>query len=122
MSPIKRIPPKGTLPAPEKKRPGLQDLFRGNQYTYLMLAFFIPFVIMYVLYLAMEVHPIGERSVLILDLNAQYVYFFEALRNFIYGDVSLLYSFARSLGGEFMGIYAYYIASPFSYLVALFPT
>jgi len=121
LSPIEQIQPGGTLPAPEKKHFSLRELFRGNQYTYLMLAFFIPFVIMYVLYLAMEVHPIGERSVLVLDLNAQYVYFFEALRNFIYGDGSLLYSFARSLGGEFMGIYAYYIASPFSYLVALFP-
>lgn len=88
---------------------------------YLMLAFFIPLVIMYMIYLAMEIHPFGDGSVLVLDLNGQYVYFFEALRNFIYGDTSLLYSFSRSLGGEFMGIYAYYIASPFSYLVALFP-
>ena len=71
MSPIEHIQPEGTLPAPEKKRLSLRELFRGNQYTYLMLAFFIPFIIMYVLYLAMEVHPIGERSVLILDLNAQ---------------------------------------------------
>lgn len=76
---------------------------------------------MYMIYLAMEIHPFGDGSVLVLDLNGQYVYFFEALRNFIYGDTSLLYSFSRSLGGEFMGIYAYYIASPFSYLVALFP-
>ncbi|MBQ2766964.1 MAG: YfhO family protein [Clostridia bacterium] len=104
-----------------RKSGRLRNLLRGNQYMYLMLAFFIPFAIMYILYIAMEIHPFGIRSVLILDLNAQYVYFFEALRNFIYGDGSLLYSFSRSLGGEFMGIYAYYIASPFSYLVALFP-
>jgi uncharacterized membrane protein YfhO len=48
--------------------------------------------------------------------------FYEALRNFIYGDASLLYSFSRALGGEFMGMYAYYLASPLSYLVALFPS
>ncbi len=104
-----------------KKRFSLRELWRGNDYTYLTLAFFIPFAIMYMIYLAMEIHPFGDGSVLVLDLNGQYVYFFEALRNFIYGDASLLYSFGRSLGGEFMGIYAYYIASPFSYLVALFP-
>jgi uncharacterized membrane protein YfhO len=59
--------------------------------------------------------------VLVLDLNAQYVFFYEALREFVHGDQSLLYSFSRQLGGEFMGIYAYYLASPFSYIVALFP-
>ena len=63
----------------------------------------------------------GDGTPLVLDLNAQYVYFFEALRNFVYGDGSLLYSFSRSLGGEFMGIYAYYMASPLTYIVALFP-
>ncbi len=106
---------------PEKKRTSLRDLWHNNDYMYLTLAFFIPFAIMYMLYLAMEIHPFGDGSVLVLDLNGQYVYFFEALRNFVYGDADLLYSFARSLGGEFMGIYAYYIASPLSYLVALFP-
>lgn len=106
---------------PEKKRFSLRDAWRNNDYMYLTLAFFTPFAIMYMIYLAMEIHPFGDGSVLVLDLNGQYVYFFEALRNFVYGDADLLYSFARSLGGEFMGIYAYYIASPFSYLVALFP-
>ena len=90
-------------------------------YGYLALAFVIPVVIMYVIYIAMEIHPFGNGSVLVLDLNGQYVYFYEALRNFVYGDASLLYSFSRALGGEFMGIYAYYIASPFSYIVCLFP-
>lgn len=88
---------------------------------YLAFAFIIPVVIMYIIYIAMEIHPFGDGSVLVLDLNGQYVYFYEALRRFIYGDASLLYSFSRALGGEFMGIYAYYVASPFSYIVALFP-
>jgi len=90
--------------------------------AYLGFAFFIPVVIMYLIYLAMEIHPFGDGSVLVLDLNGQYVYFYEALRHFVCdGDTSLLYSFFRSLGGDFMGIYAYYIASPFSYIVCLFP-
>lgn len=98
----------------------LSKLFAGPR-AYLWLCFGIPVVIMYLIYLAMQIHPFGDGSVLVLDLNAQYVYFYEALREFIWGDNSLLYSFSRQLGGEFMGIYAYYIASPFSYLVAIFP-
>ena len=88
---------------------------------YLWLCFAVPAIVMYLIYLAMEIHPFGDGSVLVLDLNAQYVYFFEALREFVWGDASLLYSFSRQLGGEFMGIYAYYLSSPFSYLIALFP-
>lgn len=94
---------------------------RFNDYRILIPCMLIPVVIMYLIYVSKAHYPFGEGSVLVLDLNAQYVWFFEALRNFVKGDASLLYSFARSLGGEFMGIYAYYIASPLSYIVCLFP-
>jgi uncharacterized membrane protein YfhO len=81
----------------------------------------IPAILIYLIYLARGHHPFGDGCVLVLDLNGQYVWFFEALRNFVHGDAELLYSFARQLGGEFLGIYAYYLASPLSFLVALFP-
>ena len=81
----------------------------------------IPAVLMYLIYLAKGHYPFGDGCVLVLDLNGQYVWFFEALRNFVKGDASLLYSFSRALGGEFLGIYAYYVASPLSYLLCLFP-
>lgn len=90
-------------------------------YFYLTYAFLVPFVLMYLIYLAMGIHPFGDGSVLVLDLNGQYVSFYESLREFVHGDASLLYSWSRALGGEYMGIYAYYIASPLSYIVALFP-
>ncbi len=88
---------------------------------YLLWAFFVPAVLYLVVYLLREVYPIGEGSVLVLDLNAQYVYFFEELRDILLGDGSLLYSWQRALGGEFMGMFAYYLASPFNFLIALFP-
>ncbi|MBQ5662270.1 MAG: YfhO family protein, partial [Clostridia bacterium] len=88
---------------------------------YLLLCMAIPALLMYFIYLAKGIHPFGDSCVLVLDLNGQYVWFFEALRNFVRGDASLLYSFSRSLGGEFLGMYAYYLASPLSYLLALFP-
>ncbi|MBE6662069.1 MAG: hypothetical protein E7606_02165 [Ruminococcaceae bacterium] len=97
------------------------DSFKRKPYSYLALSFLLPIAVMYLIYLVKGVHPFGDESVLVLDLNGQYVYFYEALRNAILGDKSLLYSFSRSLGGEFLGIYAYYVASPFSYIVCLFP-
>lgn len=92
-----------------------------KRYFYLFYAFIIPVILNYLIYLSMGLHPFGNGSVLVLDLNGQYVYFYEALRNAVYGETSLIYTFARSLGGEFFGIYAYYVASPFSYIVCLFP-
>ncbi|MBO4356197.1 MAG: YfhO family protein [Clostridia bacterium] len=98
----------------------IRSFFSKN--WYLFVAFAIPALLFWMIYICMGVYPFGGNSVLVLDLNGQYVYFFEALHNAIRGDASLIYSWARSLGGEFIGIYAYYLASPLSYLVALFPS
>ncbi len=94
---------------------------RWNEYSYLILCGLIPALLVFLIYLARGLHPFGDGCVLVLDLNGQYVWFFEALRDFVYGDGDLLYTFSRALGGEFLGIYAYYLASPLSFLVCLFP-
>lgn len=110
---------KGTASLASTGRKGLFGI--DKKYSYLAYCFGIPVVLYFLIYLSMGLHPFGNGSVLVLDLNGQYVYFYEALRNAVVGDTSLLYSFARQLGGEFLGIYAYYVASPFSYIVCLFP-
>lgn len=92
-----------------------------DRYSYLFVAFVIPVIIMWMIYIALEVFPFGNNSVLVLDLNGQYVNFFEDLKHKILDGGSLLYTWTRSMGGEFMGIFAYYLSSPFSFLVTLFP-
>lgn len=101
--------------APTKK------IKKKHPHAYLAVAFLCPALVLLAAYFAFGVYPFGGESVLVLDLNAQYVYFFGALRRVLHGDASLLYSFSRALGGEFLGIFAYYLASPLSFLVALFP-
>lgn len=103
---------------------GLRGIFTKEnfkKYRYLSFAFLVPALTMWLIYIAMGVFPFGDESVLVLDLNGQYVYYFEQLREIVLGDGSFLYSWGRALGGEFMGIYAYYLASPFSFIVCLFP-
>ena len=90
-------------------------------YSDMLQCFFIPFFLTFLAYTMIGTFPFGPNSVLVLDLNAQYVYFFNALRDAVYGNGSLLYSFSRAMGGEFFGMYAYYLASPLSYIVCLFP-
>lgn len=97
----------------------IRDRFCGM--GHIGVAFILPVMVMVLIYTAMGVFPFGNNSVLVLDLNGQYVYFFEAIRDFFRGEQGIIYSFERALGGEFLGIVAYYLASPFSFIVALFP-
>ena len=92
-----------------------------REYGFLLIAGGVPALLFLLLYVSQGLHPIGDYSVLTLDLNAQYVGFYNALWNFLHGDGSLLYSFSRELGGEFLGIFDYYVASPLACIVALFP-
>lgn len=105
--------------AGESSKKSLFARLSGSKY--LLWCFFLPIALMWLIYIAMKVYPFGEESVLVLDLNAQYVYYFEWLRRLLHGEGSFLYTFERALGGEFLGIFAYYLASPFSFIVALFP-
>ena len=100
---------------------GYEDRVARKRGLYLLWAFLIPFVLLFCIYLSRGVYPFGNGSVLILDLNGQYVYFFAELRNKLLHGGSLLYSWSRSLGGEFLGIFAYYLSSPFSLITCLFP-
>lgn len=94
---------------------------KDSEYLFLCAAFFLPFVIMMGVYACLEMHPFGNNSVLMLDIQAQYIYYYEEIRSLLTEGGSFLYSWKRTLGGEFMGIIAYYGASPFNLIFALFP-
>ncbi|MBQ7599732.1 MAG: YfhO family protein, partial [Clostridia bacterium] len=76
----------------------------------LVFCFAVPFFAMFVIYAGLGVWPFGKESVLVLDLNAQYVYYLEKLRGILLDGESVIYSFNRNLGGEFLGIFAYYLS------------
>ena len=103
----------------------VQPFALGQKVKYLPLyyiaAFIIPFLLTLVAYINFDVYPFGERSVLTLDLNGQYIYYFEAIRDAFWGDGSAFYNWSRNLSGGFMGIIGYYLASPFTFIVILLP-
>lgn len=96
---------------------------RGHKFgpLFYIASFLIPFLLTFVSYVCFDVYPFGERSVLTLDLNGQYIYYFESLRDAFWGDGSAFYSWSRNLSGGFMGIIGYYLASPFTLIVMLLP-
>ena len=65
-------------------------------------------------------YPFGTKSMLIMDMKNQYVEFITSLRNIIRGEDSIFFSWSRSMGGNYIGVFAYYIASPFSFLTLFF--
>ncbi len=93
-------------------------LFSKRLYIF---AFFIPMIMLLVSYLMFGLYPVKDQSVLVLDLNGQYVYYFENLRDAFWGNGSFLNSWSRNLSGEIIGMYAYYLASPFTIIVMLLP-
>ncbi len=112
----KLSPPKGSVSA--EKRSVRRWIYDHRIYA---LIFIIPLIIMYIVYAVFKVHPWGENSVLVLDLNGQYVYYYEALRDAFWGDGSFIYSWNRNLSGEMFGIFAYYLLSPFMLIVCILP-
>lgn len=89
--------------------------------AYLYPSFFVPVGVILAVYAIIGIFPFGERSILTLDMNAQYIYYFEQLRDILTGNGSLIYTWERVLGGEFLGFFTYYAASPFAVLLVLFP-
>ena len=90
---------------------------------YLLLSFVIPFVILLLAYTVDNIGFLGGKSVLIGDLRDQYVNFYSQYQTILKsGDFSkLLYSWNLGFGGNFLGLFSYYLASPVSLLVLLFP-
>ena len=58
--------------------PTKQECRASVPLQYRLLSFLIPSLTLALVYVAMLVYPFGNGTVLVLDLNGQYVYFFEA--------------------------------------------
>ena len=65
--------------------------------------------------------PFGGRSLLINDLNIQYVEYLKYLHTVVTGQNSLTYAQAVGMGGDFLPIFSYYCSSPSQLLLAFLP-
>ena len=79
-----------------------------------------------VLYIAMlaivGVMPFGsEYSIAYVDADGQYLSFFSYYRQMMQGEQSWLFSFSKLIGGDMVGFGAYYLLSPFNFILLLFP-
>ncbi len=83
-------------------------------------SFLVTFIGLMGLFAMLEIAPFGTRSLASMDANAQYLDFFCYFKDVLAGENSVLYSFSKMLGGNNIGGFSYYLASPFNWLVVFF--
>lgn len=94
--------------------------FLGERKDYL-LAFFLPVLILLVIYIIRGVYPFGDQCFLRSDMYHQYAPFHAAFLDKLQNGESLLYSWDIGMGVNFIALYAYYLATPFNWLLLLLP-
>ena len=99
------------------------NLSRKNNFTWnpLVLAFAFPCVGMLFVMLVSRYEPFGNYSMLYSDMYHQYYPFFVAFREALRSGESLLHSWSVGLGMDYLGLIAYYLASPLNLLSVIVP-
>lgn len=87
----------------------------------LLAAFFIPIIIMVVIFAQRGIFPFGQESFLRTDMYHQYAPFFSEFQYKLSHGNSLFYSWDIGMGINFAALYAYYLASPLNWLLILCP-
>ena len=66
-------------------------------------------------------YPFGSKSILMYDMGNQYSVFHAYYQQVLHGRASFFFTWRSDLGMNFFPLFAYYLASPFSLLVAVVP-
>ncbi len=84
-------------------------------------AFLVPVLVMVIIFIQRKIFPFGEESFLRTDMYHQYAPFFSEFQYKLQNGGSLLYSWDVGMGINFSALYAYYLASPFNWLLLICP-
>ena len=85
-----------------------------------VISFIIPFAVMLTAFAIFNVHPFGDRQILVVDLWHQYYPFFRVVREKLLTGGSFLYSWQNGLGTNFLSLISYYAASPLNWISVFF--
>lgn len=108
-----------------KDQPTLAGASRSEKLTcgfYLFLAFFVPFFLMFITFALAGVSPFGKNQILATDLWHQYYPFLNDYHTKLQSGGSLLWTWSSGGGTNYLGLMAYYLASPLNLLSVFFPT
>jgi len=88
---------------------------------YLILSFLFPFIILGTMFALHKVYPFGNRQIIVTDFWHQYYPFLSDYWHKLREGRSLLWSWTSGSGSDYLGVLAYYLASPLNLLNILFP-
>lgn len=99
-----------------------EPIMKGNQKyvttIILLLCFLTPALVLLFAFSAYGMAPFGEKSIMIMDMSGQYSEFYIGLRHF--GKMgNMFFSWSKTLGTSYIGVFAYYLSSPLSFLTLL---
>ena len=98
----------------------LQNL-KDRKWNYAGLAFGFTFLAFLCMMVAKGMTPFGNTSMLYSDAYHQYYPFFLAFRKALRSGESLLFSWDVGMGMDYLGLIAYYLASPLNLFSVLVP-
>ncbi len=86
-----------------------------------IVAFFVPFLLMYVCFALSKVAPFGDQQILATDLWHQYYPFLADFQDKFQEGGSLLWTWKSGGGTNYIALMAYYLASPLNFLSVFVP-
>lgn len=92
-----------------------------KQNRYLCIySFTITLLMLLILFWHYGYAPFGDNSMASHDASIQYLDFYSYFKDILSGKNSITYTFTKTLGGNGIGIFSYYLASPFMLLSVFF--
>lgn len=83
-------------------------------------AFLLTSLVMLIVLKALSCAPFGLNSLAAMDANMQYLDLFAYLKDVFAGENTIGWTFSKSIGGNTVAMFGYYLSSPFSFLVCFF--
>lgn len=94
-----------------RRRSDLEKLL-SNKGIKMVVAFLVPVFVMLFLYYGVGIYPYKSKSVLMSDFSGQYINFLAYIKDAVFSGNGFFYSFAKTMGGDMVGMSAYYLFSP----------
>ena len=91
------------------------------KWNYTLLAFLMPLLVMFAVMIIRGFEPFGNVSMLYSDMYHQYYPFFLSFRESLRSGESLLFNWNIGMGTDYLGLIAYYLASPLNLLSVFVP-
>lgn len=91
-----------------------------KKYILYLWTFILTLIVMGGICLLLHVVPFGNNTFATRDADIQYLDFFAYLKDVLAGEQSIAYTFGKTLGGNNIAVFGYYLSSPFNLLLIFF--